>query len=77
MSVAIRATFWVVTFGSLGYALFKLVKPDDELLKQFDEGSKLTDARRVSQQTINVLKEAAKPDSELNKVIEDLLKKGK
>lgn len=34
MSVAIRATFWVVTFGSIGYALFKLVKPDDELLKK-------------------------------------------
>lgn len=34
MSVAIKATFWVVSFGTLGYALFKLVKPNDELLKQ-------------------------------------------
>lgn len=34
MSVAIRSAFWTLVFGSLGWSLFKLVKPDDELLKK-------------------------------------------
>ncbi|XP_026732565.1 tubulin-specific chaperone C isoform X2 [Trichoplusia ni] len=68
MYVAIKSSFWVVTFGSIGYALFKLVKPDDELLKQFDSESKHTDARKVSRTTINVLKEAATPNSDLKRL---------
>lgn len=75
MSIAIRATFWVVTFGTIGYALFTLVKPDDELLKKFDEHSKNTDARKLSKQTIEQLKEAANQNSELNQKIQALLKK--
>lgn len=42
---------------------------------QFDEGSKHTDTRKFSRDTVAVLKEAAKQDSDLSKKIEELLKK--
>lgn len=42
---------------------------------QFDKGSKNTDTRKFSRDTLEVLKEAAKQDSELNKKIEELMKK--
>lgn len=77
MNVAIRATFWVVTFGGLGYALLKVVKPNDDVLKEIDIGSKHTEARKLSAKTIEVLKEASNQSSELNKKIEELIKKGK
>lgn len=34
MSIAIRASFWVMTIGGCTYALFKVFKPNDELLKE-------------------------------------------
>lgn len=77
MSIAIRTAFWVVTFGGLGLALFKVVKPDDELLKKFDESSKHTDTRKFSHDTIAILKQATDQSSELNKKIEGILKGGK
>lgn len=44
---------------------------------QFDEGSRFTDARRVTSQTVAILKEAADPNSDISKKVEELLKKGK
>ncbi|KAI8422758.1 hypothetical protein MSG28_000982 [Choristoneura fumiferana] len=75
MNIAIRTTFWVVTVGGLGYALFKVVKPDEELLKKYDEGSKHTDTRRLAHKTVEILKDAQNQNSDLNKKIEDLIKK--
>ncbi|XP_059055480.1 tubulin-specific chaperone C [Achroia grisella] len=68
MSVTIRAAFWVFTFGGLGLALYKVVKPDDELLKKFDEGSKHTDTRKFSRDTITILQEATNQNSELKRL---------
>ncbi|XP_063530622.1 tubulin-specific chaperone C isoform X2 [Cydia strobilella] len=68
MDIAIRASFWVVTFGGLGYAMFKLAKPNEELLKKYDQESKHTDTRKLANQTLGVLKEAAKQDSELKRL---------
>ncbi|XP_072939194.1 tubulin-specific chaperone C isoform X2 [Epargyreus clarus] len=68
MNIAVKATFWVASFGTLGYGLFKVVKPDDELLKQYDQNSKFTDARRVSQDTVTALKEAANPTSDVKRL---------
>lgn len=77
MYVAIRASFWVLTFGTLGYTLFKVVKPDDELLKKIDKDSANSDTRKFAKDTISVLKQAASQSGELNQKIEELLKKGK
>ncbi|XP_014369369.2 tubulin-specific chaperone C [Papilio machaon] len=68
MSIAIRSGFWIFTFGAIGYGLFYVVKPDDDLLKKFDEGSKHTDTRKFSRDTVAVLKEAAKQDSDLKRL---------
>ncbi|CAH2076969.1 unnamed protein product, partial [Iphiclides podalirius] len=75
MSVAVRSSFWVLIFGTLGYGLFKVVKPDNELLEKFDQESKHTDTRKFSRDTIAVLKESTNPDSEISKKIDNLLKK--
>lgn len=77
MSIAARSLFWVVSIGTLSYGLFVFVKPDDELLKKFYSESKHTDARKATHQTIAILKEATIPNSEINKKVEELLKKAK
>lgn len=77
MNIAIRSAFWVVTFGGIGYALFKIVKPADELLKKFHKDSQHTDTNKFAKDSISILKNATEQNGELNKKIEDLLKKGK
>ena len=47
------------------------------LLFQFDTESKHTDSRKATRQTIAILKEATDPNSEINKKVEELLKKAK
>lgn len=45
------------------------------LLFQFDQASKHTDTRKFSRDTVAVLKGATEQDSEINKKLEELLKK--
>ncbi|XP_045769014.1 tubulin-specific chaperone C isoform X2 [Maniola jurtina] len=68
MSIAAKSAFWIVTFGTIGYGLFAFVKPDDELLKKLDKESRFTDARRVSQDTVRVLKDAANQNPEIERL---------
>lgn len=44
---------------------------------QFDQGSKHTDTRKFSRDTVSILKEATDQNSEINKKVEELLKGGK
>ncbi|XP_068632956.1 tubulin-specific chaperone C [Battus philenor] len=68
MSVAVRSGFWIFTFGAIGYGLFNVVKPDDELVKKFDRESRHTDARRLARDSIAALKEATKQDSDIKRL---------
>lgn len=77
MSIAVKSTFWVLTFGSIGWALFTFVKPDDELLKKLDKESAHTDTRKFANRTIDVLKGASDPNSDITRKVDELLKKGK
>ncbi|XP_045494614.1 tubulin-specific chaperone C isoform X2 [Colias croceus] len=67
MSVAARSAFWIISIGTVSFGLFTFFKPDDDLLKQFDDESKFTTARKSSRDTIAVLKEATNQNSEISK----------
>ncbi|XP_047507495.1 tubulin-specific chaperone C isoform X2 [Pieris napi] len=68
MNIAARSLFWIFSIGTISYGLFTFVKPDDDLIKQFDRDSKHTTARQVSRDTVSVLQEALKQDSDIERL---------
>lgn len=75
--VAAKGLMWILTFGAFGYGAFLICKPDDETLSKLDESSKHTSARSVAKDTLSVIQQAATPGSDIDRKIDELLKKGK